>query len=282
MFGLPRVATLWFMCGCAGVAVTSAMACTELMAPLPSGAVEWSAPARFALWWQMTESCSGRRGDFRAIRWYVMPGASSFDLDGRQVVGAAIGKNRIVLADEHRLNGSVVRHEILHTLLDVSGHPRAAFQVACGGVVACGSICEAEGGGRPVPPTDAPVLAPRDVAPRFEIVPRQPAFSQDSGAVAVIVSITNPLGTPAWVRLTPQEPGTPFSNTFGVIIDYGDPAPEGAAIQDYTYIEGTRFPLDAHETRRWVWDGVFAAGSFGVRGWFNSDTAQRLSVNVSP
>jgi hypothetical protein len=228
----------------------------------------------------MTESCSGRQGDFRAIRWYIMPNASTFDLDGRQVVGATIGHNRIVLADEHRLNGSVVRHEMLHALLDVSGHPRDAFQVTCGGVVACGSICEAEGGGRPVPGSDAPVLAPRDVAPRFEIVPRQPAFSQYRGAVAVIVSITNPLDTPAWVQLTPQAPGNPFSATFGVSVDYGDP--DNFGIEDYTWVEGTRFPLAARETRRWVWDGALATGSYGVRGWFNSDTLARFVLNVGP
>lgn len=275
-----EAATRWFMSGCVSVAIASAIACTDLMAPLPSGAVEWNPPARFALWWRMTESCSGRLGDFRAIRWYIMPNTSSFDLDGTQVSGAAIGKKRIVLADAHRLDGSVVRHEMLHTLLDESGHPRGAFMVACDGVVSCGSICEAEGGGRAAPPSDAPVLEPRDVAPRVEIVPRLPAASQDGGAVAVTVSITNPLGTAVWVRLAPQAPGDPLSHTFGVILDYGDPDRFG--IQDYTYVEGTRFPLAAHETRRFVWDGVLAAGDYGLRGWFNSDTLPRSVLSVGP
>jgi hypothetical protein len=227
----------------------------------------------------MTESCSGKQGDLRSIKWYVVPNATSIDLNGESVQGETIG-NRIVLVDKFRLDGPLVRHEMLHALLGVGGHPRSAFLDACEDVVVCDSVCEADAGGRPAPPPGAPELALRDVATRVEVVPRQPAVSQDSGAVAVIVSITNPLSNPAWVRLTPQAPGDPFSHTFGIAIDYDDPARVGTWA--YDWIEGTRFPLGANETRRFVWDDELPTGDYGIRGYFNVDTAPRFVLKVGP
>jgi len=278
--GPPRVATLSFMLGCA-CAATIAAACTDLTYPLPAGAIPWTPPARFALWWRMTESCSGKQGDLRSIRWYIVPDAVSIDLDGHQVQGATLGHDRIVLADSLRLDGPLVRHEMLHALLGVDGHPRYAFLNACNDIVSCGPACEKEAGGRPVPSPGAPVLDPRDLGTRVEIVPRQPAASQDSGAVAIVVSITNPLGTPAWVRLTPQEPGSLYPHTFGFAIDTDDPPRVGTS--DQYFIEGMRFPLDAHETRRLVWDEtMLVPGTYGINGWFNADTAPRFVVTVGP
>ena len=280
MCALPRVATLCRVLGCTGVVVASAIACADVTAPLPAGAIAWTPPARFALWWQITESCSKRQGDLGAIEWYIVPDASSIDVGGDRVQGVTMG-DRIVLAGEFRLNGPLVRHEMLHALLrGTSGHPREAFLVACNDVVVCDRVCEADAGGRPSPPPDAPVLAPHDVAARVEVVPRQPAASQDSGDVAVIVSITNPLPTPAWVRLSPQDVGDPFSRTFGVMIDYGDPRYISA--RGYDRIVGAHFPLAANETRRWVWDGNFGAGSYGIRGYFNDDTVPRFVLRVTP
>src|SRR6476661_4990844 len=275
---LPQVATLFFVLGCACSVAAIAIACSEPMAPLPVGAIAWSPPARFALWWQMTESCSGRQGDLRAIRWYVVPNATSIDVDGQQVHGETIG-NRVVLADSHRLDGPLVRHEMLHALLGVGGHPRDAFLVACNDIVACEGACEAEAGGRPAPLETATELAPSDVVTRVEVVPRAPAASQDSGAVAVIVSITNPRATPAWVRLVPPDSPEGIGYTFGLTIDYDDVG--RVFISDRRGIIGTRMPLGANETRRYVWDGVLPPGAYGVRGWFNSDTVPRFVLRVA-
>jgi hypothetical protein len=281
MYARSRAAILCLMLGGIGAVVTSAMACTELTAPLPSGAIAWSPPARFALWWRMTESCSGRQGDLRSIRWYIVPDAHSIEVEGDSVQGVTIG-DRIVLAGAFRGNGPLVRHEMLHALLrGTSGHPRDAFLVACNDVVVCDSVCEADAGGRPTPPLDAPELLPRDVATRVEVVPGQPSASQDSGAVALIVSITNPLATPAWVRLEPPGSTDPVGSTFGIAIDYND---GGRCCAEWanTAIIGARFPLAAHETRRWVWDGELSAGDYGVRGWFNADTTPRFVFDVGP
>jgi len=276
--GLPRFAKLSFVLGCVCSVATLAIACSEPMAPIPVGAIAWNPPARFALWWQMTESCSGRQGDLRAIRWYVVPNAAYIDVDGQQVHGETVG-NRIVLADSHALDGPLVRHEMLHALLGVGGHPRDAFLVACNDIVACEGACEAEAGGRPTPLETAPELAPSDVVTRVEVVPRAPATSQDSGAVAVIVSITNPRATPAWVRLVPPNSPEGIGNTFGLAIDHDDMG--FAFIADQKKIIGQRFPLGANETRRFVWDGGLPEGAYGVRGWFNSDTVPRFVMRVS-
>jgi len=277
-------AELALVCAC-----TAAMsiACSELTAPLPSGAIEWTPPARFALWWQMTESCSGRQGDLRAIRWYVVPNVSSIDVDGEKVQGVTFGTDRIVLAEPYRLDGSLVRHEMLHALLRVGGHPRDAFLAACDGIVVCDSVCEADAGGRQTPPPGALEITPHDLVTRVEIVPQQPSASRNDGAVAVIVSITNPRSTPAWVRLTPQAPGDSFSHTFGIAFDYDDTGgvfadSGGVFASSYSFTEEPRFPLGPNETRRWVWDGNLFAGAYGLRGWFNSDTTQRVVVNVTP
>jgi hypothetical protein len=269
------------MLGGMGVVVASAIACTEPMAPLPPGAVEWTPPARFALWWRMTESCSGRQGDLRAIRWYIVPGATSMDVNGQRVQGETIGTDKIILVDSHRLDGSLVRHEMLHALLGVGGHPRDAYLVACNDIVVCDGACEVEAGGRPEPPVDAVELTPRDVGARIEIVPREPVASQDSGAVAMIVSITNPLATPAWVRLSPRDSSDPLGDTFGIAIDYND---GGRCCAEWANnaILGTRFPLAARETRRWVWEGDLLAGEYGIRAWFNADTTARVVLDVRP
>ena len=170
---------------------------------------------------------------------------------------------------------------MLHALLrGVNGHPRDAFLVACNDVVVCDSVCEADAGGRPRPPADAPELLPHDVVTRVEVVPPQPAASKDSGAVAFIVSITNPSATPAWVRLVRSGSPDPIGLTFGLAIDYDDT--RGVMYWSQAGIGGTRFPLGPNETRRYVRDMDMSAGKYGVRGWFNADTTSRFVLKVSP
>jgi hypothetical protein len=258
------------------------VACEPPTAPVfPADAIRWTPPAQFALWWRMTEACSSRTGDFAAVQWYVVPDAYAITVGGKSYQGFWYGSpDRIVLAGAQRSAGPLVRHEMLHALLRTDGHPRAAFLGGCEGIVACDGECEEQAGSRVTPPANAPELLPSDVATRLELWPGAPAESRDSGAAAVVVSITNPRAEPVWVRLTPQAPGNPFSHTFGAALDYDDPAQ--VAGESYTFVNGTRFPLGANETRRWVWDLFLVARRWGFRGWFNTDTTARTVVDVGP
>jgi hypothetical protein len=229
----------------------------------------------------MTEACTGRVGVLGEVQWYVVPNASTLDADGGRVHGYWVGSpDRIVLSDAHRLDGPLVRHEMLHALLQTAGHPRDSFLTACDGVVSCDGACASETGGRSLPTAAAPELSPGDLVTRTEIAPERPAESIDSGALAVTVSITNPRTEPVWVRLTPQAPGDPYSQTFGVVLDYDEPSRIGTSVYEWT--AAARFPLGPRETRRYVWDGQLPAGRYGIRGYFNTDTATRVVLGVGP
>ncbi len=101
--------------------------------PLPPNAVAFVAPPLFAEWWARTESCSGRRGNLSEIAWFVVPGAEFTTNRGVKVAswaraGAGI---QIVVAGDFVNDEMVVRHEMLHALLDESGHPDGDFVAKC-------------------------------------------------------------------------------------------------------------------------------------------------------
>jgi len=212
------------------------------------------------------------------VSWYVVPNTAILSHQGRQVVAYWIGNpDRIVLADASRDNGSIVRHEMLHALLHRNGHPRDAFLTACGGIVACDGDCATETGGYPLPSASAPVLTPRELGTRVEVMPSVPA---DSFAVAATVTITNPRTETVWVRLTQRESGDYNYQTFGIVVDYDDPARVAALAAESTTDD--RVTLGAGESRRWVWDGILGQGRFGFRGFFNVDSTARQVVQVAP
>jgi len=102
--------------------------------PLPSGAVLLSPPPYYREWWARTESCAGLAGDFAAVEWYVVPGVSVFETDAGPKVGLwahSSAGQRIVLAGEYAGHELVVRHEMLHALLDRGGHPPEYFRERC-------------------------------------------------------------------------------------------------------------------------------------------------------
>lgn len=103
-------------------------------APLPDGAIAFLPPAEYRTWWARTEDCSGVTGDFDQVRWYLVPDVSVF----ATVAGPEVGRwsrggngTEIVLAGAYRDDEMVVRHEMLHALLDQSGHPPAYFVNRC-------------------------------------------------------------------------------------------------------------------------------------------------------
>ena len=264
---------------CLAGLLSLALACDSATAPdVPRGAIGIAPPERFALWWKLTQACSGITGDYASVSWYVVPNSTTLSWQGMQVDAYWMSNpDRIVLADAHRGDGPVVRHEMLHALLHRDGHPRDAFVTACGGVVACNIACSAEAGAYATPPATAPELQPRDLQTRVDVFSTTSGIGPDAGAAAM-VTITNPRNEPVWVRLTPREPGDLNYYTFGIVVDYDDSAQIAALASESTTLD--RFPLGAGESRHWVWDGVLTSGRYGVVGYFNSDSLARQVVTV--
>lgn len=109
------------------------IACDRATAPdVPSGAIPLAAPERFALWWRITQACSGITGDYASVSWYVVPNSTTLSWQGEQVDAYWMSNpDRIVLSDAHRNDGSIVRHEMLHALLQRGSHPTDVFVKGC-------------------------------------------------------------------------------------------------------------------------------------------------------
>ena len=109
-------------------AVAFATACEHMIVDpaFPPTSVAFTPPPVYARWWDMTQSCSGITGSLAAVSWLVVPGTSDFQFKGQTVSGYwTAGSNSIVIADSVQLDGSVIRHEMLHALIKGSGHPRS-------------------------------------------------------------------------------------------------------------------------------------------------------------
>jgi hypothetical protein len=112
-----------------------AVSCTGLEpdAP-PAGAVLMTPPAQYAEWYASTEACAQLTGAASRIEWYVVPGVSTFETSIGEKVGLweRVGNvSRITIAGNYADNEMVVRHEMLHDLLERAGHPPEYFVTRC-------------------------------------------------------------------------------------------------------------------------------------------------------
>jgi hypothetical protein len=96
----------------------------------PEDAVVLVPPAEFQTWWARTEQCSGREGRFARVRWFVVPG-DSFACPSGRCVGRWEDDHTIYIAAGWLHDEMVVRHEMLHDLLDLPGHPNPPFGIGC-------------------------------------------------------------------------------------------------------------------------------------------------------
>jgi hypothetical protein len=120
---------------CGLVAAVSACSSLAPSAPeLPPGSVRLSEPAVYLEWAQRTQSCSGLATDLSTVQFYVVPGVETFSTEEGQKVGLwsrSGGINRIVIAGNYANHEMVVRHEMLHALLQHEGHPTDYFVDRC-------------------------------------------------------------------------------------------------------------------------------------------------------
>jgi hypothetical protein len=180
---------------CLATLVAILVACDKApLSPFPANAIALTPPARYAAWWQLTEACSGVTGNLAAVDWYVVPNTNEFTLEGEGVNGAWYQDgNRIALGDSEIFDGSLVRHEMLHALLQSGNHPRNEFLGNCGDIVVCIDKCVSDAGGPPDTSDAAPVLGRDSLTYGLIVVPNTFSASADSGWTTVTLSATNRL-----------------------------------------------------------------------------------------
>ncbi len=114
----------------------SLCACT-ITEPLPSGAVEFTPPASYEGYWVQVEECSGISGNFSDVSWFYVPGVAAFTAGSIYNVRGYWQPyhHSITLAGLWTKEPDLVRHEMLHALLKVKGHPAEYFSQKCGLIV---------------------------------------------------------------------------------------------------------------------------------------------------
>jgi hypothetical protein len=113
-------------------------ACADsLTAPdLVSGAVRWSEQPNYATWWHQVEACSGQQGSISRISWYWTPDHPYFTYQGESYDGYWFRyQHQIILGRDYVQDSTVVRHEMLHDLLDTGDHPPEFFVDRCGSLL---------------------------------------------------------------------------------------------------------------------------------------------------
>ena len=249
-------------------------ACETPVGPrLPTNAEPFTPPAVYREWWALTEACSGLQGDFTRIAWFRVPGAESIPLADGTLVNGRWDRvsNRIVLAEESERFGDLVRHEMLHALLQGGGHPRDAFIGRCGGTVVCEALCIKDAGPPQPPDPAATMVAPSVLQIAVELVPAQPSVSVNDGRFRMVVTARNPMAGPVLVQLPPSgDPGPPASFSYDIT---DRPLSSGYRYDKRADVpEVSRFA--PFETKQFIFDLQIGAGQTRYdippgRYWFN-------------
>ena len=255
----------------AGLSMVVAGACREIVdPPLPDGTTPFTPPSYYTTWWAMTTACSGVTGNLADIHWYVVPSGTSLILDGAQLSGYwSEASNRIVLRDDARSDGAVVRHEMLHALIRVGGHPRNYFVDRCGGTVDCVTACLTDAGPAPTLPASTPRVPPDsfDIA---VLVSDTTSASVNGGYLSVTVTATNRASHPVIASLPSSGDALGDQIAFGFILESGTGrGSSGSVIFDQVVTASEAVSFAAGETKRQVFD-LFATGSNLAAGGYRA------------
>ena len=236
-------------------AVAFAGACERLVdPPLPGTAVAFVPPPVYAKWYALTTTCSGIQRPFESISWYVVPGVTQFKLS-KETVSAywTQGSNSIVIADSSVLDGSVVRHEMLHSLVRTSGHPRSAFLEHCLGVVSCTPSCVEDAG----PPSNlgaaGPAVPPDSIDTQIEFSPNPPSADIDGGVFTMVVSARNKADHPVLVSLLAPNGSTTDAYSYDIRPAF---SPGGRILGSVSLSDPAVTRFAAGETKRQYFDFV--------------------------
>jgi hypothetical protein len=259
--------------------------CDSLLSSLPDGSETFHPPEVYQQWWRITESCSGISGDFAHVKWYQVPGASQFDIGEGVAANGAWTRdgNKIIIAGDAALDGDLVRHEMLHALLRVSGHPRDAFIGHCDGTVVCTDQCIRDGGEAPPSDPSADTVSPAALEIGTTVVPSSPASTINGGNFMMVISAHNKFSTPVVVNLPNQSP----SITYSFLIYNRFVSSQAITLGETP--DATRFaPL---ETKHFIFDFHLssgdtrydlAPGSYTMIGQYGGVWGNALQVTVSP
>ncbi|HUR00202.1 MAG TPA: hypothetical protein VM166_12155 [Gemmatimonadaceae bacterium] len=271
--------------GIAVIIVGGLAACDLITAPLPADAERFEAPAVYARWWAMTEACSGLSGNLGAVRWYRVPG-EFIGVDGQALGGYWQSRsNRIVLAEGSVERGSTVRHEMLHAILRVGGHPRSQFLAACASLVNCQGSCVTDAGRWHAPSPDYTVVSPEslDVGSRVELRPRE---SDGQRWVTLEISVRNSRGKSVFAASPPGDDPV-LMDTFG--FDVRGPT-GGVAGGEVAGDSSVRY-FAPFETKRWLFEFLVASdlssthittGNNLLRGEYGRHRSPDTIIVVSP
>lgn len=87
-------------------------------------------PSVYATWLEELKTCTSLNGNISEIEWFVLSGGE-FAVDGRRVAGLRWPPNLIVLAAQWLFSEGVVKHEMLHYLLDGDADHGSPLWVQC-------------------------------------------------------------------------------------------------------------------------------------------------------
>jgi hypothetical protein len=258
----------------AGIAVSLGVAACggSVDAPLPPDAEQFSPPAVYATWWNMTRACSGMTGSLEAVTWYKTNTPQYDPRTGETVVGRwTAGSNSITMAADAILLGGAVRHEMLHALLAKAGHSRGEFLDKCGGTVDCAGACILDAGPYP-PPPETPLHVRADAMEiSLDIEPRSPNAAIDGGFFSITVLAHNP--STHWATVVPILAETDTMRTFSFLVS----GPEGRT-DALTAADPSQRIFAPGETKRLVFDfrvgddafsQQLTAGSYIARGAYS-------------
>ena len=264
-----------------------ALACSEITA-LPNGSQHFDPPASYQLWWNLTEACSGRSGNLTDVQWFVVPGATTVP-DGRGDVNGYWSEagNRIVLAGNSQLIGSLVRHEMLHALTQQRGHSRSDFLERCGGTVACIDQCILDAGPPAPPPAGTPQVPPDSLEIGIQVQPVAPNAALFGGYFVLIVTAFNPATHAVSIVLPPSgDAGPGFSFAWSM---HGSAS--SLASNDRVYDSAVTF-FAPGETKRDVFDlfigsattndGQVASGDYIAVGAYGDHGSTPFLVSLTP
>jgi hypothetical protein len=253
--------------------------------PLPAGAELFSPPTVYARWWALTEACSGVTGPLQDITFFQVPGVSDFLSEGRRVVGYwTNGGNEIVLAGDAVLDGGSVRHEMLHALIRIGGHPRDQFLEKCAGVVDCGTQCIADAGSAPPADPTALSLSPTALEVTTEVSPATPTSALDGGFFVVSVAVRNTTTRPVIARL-----GT--TNVRALSFQYDVRGPAGGTVGGEIVLDASAVTFAPGETKRQLFDFAIGndlpsrrlpPGAYTVVGAYGSHRTSATSLTIGP